>query len=65
MQKTPHRVSVGLSPSEYEALQRIAERHHVSLAWIGRQAIVELLAQYQNSDSTILLSVREYKDDNE
>ena len=55
----PQRISVGLSIAEYENLQRIADKHRVSLAWVGRQAIAEFLARYEASDSKVLLPFRE------
>ena len=61
----PQRISVGLSIPEYENLQRIADQHRVSLAWICRQAIAEFLARYETSDSKVLLPFREAKEDKE
>ena len=61
MQKT-QRISVALSTPEHKALQRIADKHRVSLAWIGRHAIVEFLSRYEASESTLLLPFGEYKD---
>lgn len=55
------RISVGLSIPEHEALQRVADKHRVSLAWIGRQAIVEFLAQYEASGTITLLPSGEAK----
>lgn len=44
------RVSVGLSDGEYTELQALSEKHRVSLAWLGRQAITEFLERYRNQE---------------
>ena len=49
-----HRISVNLSEEEYSNLQKIAETHRLSLAWIGRQAISDFLSAYQNEQATTL-----------
>ena len=53
MPKKTQRICVGLSPDEYEELKRIAEKHHLSVAWIGRQAIAEFLLKYEKTGSVI------------
>ena len=45
-----HRISVGLSNTEYTELKALSEQHRVSLAWIGRQAIVEFIERFRNKD---------------
>lgn len=40
------RVTVNLEDQEYEALNAIAREKRVSLAWLGRRAINELLERY-------------------
>lgn len=37
------RLTVNLSENEYVTLAELAERSRVSMAWLGRQAIVALL----------------------
>lgn len=37
------RVTVNLSDQEYEELTALSNRHRVSLAWLGRQSIIEFL----------------------
>ena len=37
------RLTVNIEPAEYDALQRLAKHHNVSMAWLARQAIVWLL----------------------
>jgi predicted DNA-binding ribbon-helix-helix protein len=45
-----HRVTVNLEDHEYEALNTIAREKRVSLAWLGRQAINELLVRYAKDE---------------
>ena len=44
-----YRISVNLSPEEHSQLAALAEKTHISKAWIGRRAISEFLERY-NSD---------------
>lgn len=37
------RLSINLSESEYAELSALAERHRLSMAWIGHHAILALL----------------------
>lgn len=39
------RVTVNLDTAEYHELQGLAREHNVSMAWLGRRAIVLLLEQ--------------------
>lgn len=51
------RMSIGLSILGREALQRIAHKYRLSLAWMHRQAIVEFLARCEVfKNRTLLLS---------
>ena len=34
----------------------LAEKHHVSLAWLGRQAVAEFLERYQDRDLQLPLT---------
>lgn len=49
-----NRISVGLSDTEHETLRRIAEESHVSLAWLGRRAIVEFLERHDSKGMEVL-----------
>jgi len=40
---TKPRLSIPLSDAEYAELSGLAEKHGLSMAWVGRRAIVELL----------------------
>jgi hypothetical protein len=42
-----NRLSVSLTDSELTELLSLKGRHHVSMAWLGRQAIVEFIAKYR------------------
>lgn len=39
------RVTVNLDTAEYRELQGLAKEHNVSMAWLGRRAIMLLLEQ--------------------
>jgi hypothetical protein len=39
------RVSVSFTPEQYEYLARIARRKHVSIAWVVRDAVEQLVAE--------------------
>jgi len=45
---TKPRISVGLPEREYRELSALAEKHRVSLAWLGRQAVAEFLERYRD-----------------
>lgn len=51
------RISVGLSDREYEDLQTLAEKHRVSMAWLGRQAIIEFLDRHGGTDRQLPLEL--------
>lgn len=44
------RLSVGLDPASYARLSRLADRHGVSLAWMIRRAIADLIERQQEND---------------
>lgn len=43
-----HRITVNLEDEEYRALQKLAVKTDRSLAWLGRQAICELITRKEN-----------------
>ncbi|MCR4266409.1 ribbon-helix-helix protein, CopG family [Nitratireductor sp. ZSWI3] len=51
-----HRVTINLIESEYEALVALSEKNRVSLAWLGRRAIRELLDRYQEGQDQLPLT---------
>ena len=52
-----NRISVGLSDKEHTELQALSEKHRVSLAWLGRQAIGEFLERYRNRELQLPLTL--------
>jgi hypothetical protein len=47
------RITVNLSEEEYKGLLAISQKHQISMAWLGRQAITQMLDKYQ--DNTLQL----------
>lgn len=43
---TNNRITVNLTAEEYAALSGLSERFQVSLAWLGRRAIADLIERY-------------------
>ena len=41
------RVTVNLEEPEYTVLSALSGKHRVSLAWLGRQAIIEFLERHE------------------
>ena len=41
------RISVSLPEQEYSELLALSEKHQISLAWLGRQAVAEFLERYR------------------
>jgi hypothetical protein len=62
-----YRISVNLAESEYGELAAMSEKHRVSMAWLGRQAVIELLERYRREELQLPLAlsssskVEEYK----
>ena len=50
------RLTVNLEADDYRALRRIAKRHRVSMAWLGRRAI-ELFLEQNNSQHELPFSL--------
>ena len=48
MPTTKHRIAVNLDDQEFAALTEMADKHDVSLGWLGRQALLEFLDRYRN-----------------
>ena len=42
---TKERLTVNLESADFAEFQRLAERHNVSMAWLGRRAIAWFLRQ--------------------
>lgn len=41
-----HRVTVNFTEAEYAGLSELAERHQVSLAWLCRRAVAQLIEKH-------------------
>ena len=54
---TKPRISISLPEHEYRELAALAEKHHISLAWLGRQAVVEFLERYQDRELQLPLTI--------
>jgi hypothetical protein len=48
MPTTKHRIAINLDDSEFAEMAAMADKHDVSLAWLGRQALLEFIARYRN-----------------
>jgi hypothetical protein len=45
MPTTKQRISINLSDEEYAELAALADKHDISMAWIGRKAILDFLGR--------------------
>ena len=52
-----HRVTVNLEDREYAELSALSDKHRVSLAWLGRQAIIEFLERRESEDLQLPLNL--------
>ena len=52
--KTPVRLSVSLGPASYAKLSRLANRNDVSLAWMIRKAVADLIERQEEDDQMVL-----------
>lgn len=52
------RISVSLPERDYKELTALAEKHHISLAWLGRRAVLEFLERYQDRELQLPLTMR-------
>ena len=55
MPTTKHRIAVNLDDSEFAEMAAMAQKNDVSLSWLGRQALLEFLAHYRNSQMNLPL----------
>lgn len=46
-----NRITVNLSDGEHRELGTLSRKHRVSLAWLGRQAIIDFLAKHKDGGS--------------
>lgn len=47
MPTTKQRISINLPEDEYAELSAMAEKHRISMAWIGRKAILDFVERYR------------------
>jgi len=47
MPTTKHRIAANLTDAEFSELVAMARKYDVSLAWIGRQAVLEFIGRYR------------------
>ena len=52
-----HRVTINLEDREYAELSALSDKHRVSLAWLGRRAIIELLERAETEDLQLPLNL--------
>lgn len=52
-----HRMTVNLEAVEYSQLSAMAEKYSVSLAWLGRRAIVEFLQRNEGDELQLPLNL--------
>ena len=51
------RVTVNLKEPEYTVLAALSGKHDVSLAWLGRRAIIEFLERHNEEDVQLPLNL--------
>ncbi len=56
--KKGHRITVSLTDSDHAALSALAERHDVSLSWLARKAITDLLELHENEELQLPLNLK-------
>ena len=56
MPTSKHRIAINLDDDEFAQLDAMADKHDVSLSWIGRQAVLEFITRYR--DQQIPLPLR-------
>ncbi len=47
MPTTKHRIAANLTDAEFSELAAMARKYDVSLAWIGRKAVLEFIDRYR------------------
>ena len=52
-----HRVTVNLEDREYRELSALSDKHRVSLAWLGREAIIEFLERCKAEELQLPLNI--------
>lgn len=57
-----HRVTVNLEDREYQELSALSDKHRVSLAWLGREAIIEFLERTDKEELQLPLNLSSGRD---
>lgn len=52
-----NRVTVNLEDQDYRELAALSRKNRVSLAWLGRQAIIEFLDRYASEERQLPLNL--------
>jgi len=52
-----HRVTINLESEEFERLAALSTANRVSLAWLGRQAVIEFLANLGNGQLALPITL--------
>jgi predicted transcriptional regulator len=60
MPTTKQRISINLPDSEYAELAALAEKHKISMAWIGRKAILDFLERHRENPLQFPLTFAEH-----
>ena len=59
MPTTKPRLSINLSNSEHAELSALADKHNLSMAWIGRKAVTEFLERHRDNPLQLPLTFTE------
>lgn len=59
MPTTKQRISINLKDDEYAELAILAEKHKLSMAWIGRKAILDFLERHRDNPLQLPLTFGE------
>ncbi len=57
LEGAPAHVTVNLEGPEYKELSALSDKHRVSLAWLGREAIIEFLERYEKEELQLTLTL--------
>ena len=57
MPTNKHRIAINLEEEEFSELGAMAEKHDVSLSWIGRQAVLEFITRYRGEQLPLPLRI--------
>ena len=55
------RITVSLSERDHAALTELAGRHDVSISWCARQAVVEFIEKYKDTQARLPLRIKKHR----